>query len=120
MGVSSSSLIGYSTIEKINYIKSWSIKPDFVSVNWFEQDPDMITKALREQNIAVEVGISDAVSFNKWFNSKHTDYSKRILLEIPPYRRLHVIETETINLYKQTKKKVKKKDILLHGEDESC
>jgi len=120
VGISSSSLMGYSTTEKVNHIKSWNIKPDFVSVNWFEEDPDVLTKTLKAQNIAVEVGISDEVSFNKWFLSECSDYYKRVLLEIPPYKEPHSIKVETMKLYKQASKKIPKEDILLHGEDESC
>lgn len=112
--------MGYSTKEKLKHIKSWNVKPDFVSVNWFEKVPDILTRSLKEQNIEVEVGINALTSLNNWINSRYSDYYKRVPLEIPSFEKLQTIETETIKLYEQALKKIQKEKLLLHGEDNSC
>src|SRR4030095_10794510 len=81
--------IGISTGEWIepNYemrkklIKEWTVLPDFVSVNFNENDLEYIIKILLKKGISIEAGISNIHDAKKLIDSEMLNFCFRILIE---------------------------------------
>lgn len=69
--------------ERVAAIRSWTVRPDFASVNWHEQGADDVAQALLDLGIGVEAGLWDAAGAAAWAASPHRDRCLRLLIELP-------------------------------------
>ncbi len=68
---------------RVAAIRSWTLVPDFASVNWHEEGADDVARALLERGIDVEAGLWHADAVASWQASPHRTRCLRVLLELP-------------------------------------
>ncbi|MGY1602558.1 3-keto-5-aminohexanoate cleavage protein [Geodermatophilus sp. SYSU D00815] len=68
--------------ERVAEIRSWTVRPDFASVNWHEPGADDVAAALLELGVAVEAGLWTAAAVGAWLASPHRARCLRVLLEL--------------------------------------
>lgn len=104
--------------ERVAAIRSWSVGPDFASVNWHEDGAEDVANVLLDRGIGVEAGLwhDDAVA--AWVRSPVRDRCLRVLLELPD----GLDETETVATADRLLAAVVgvRIPVLLHGEGSSC
>lgn len=69
--------------ERVRTIETWSVLPDFASVNWHEPGAEEVAAALLAQGVGVEAGLWHAEAVAAWFASPYRDRSCRVLLSSP-------------------------------------
>ncbi len=69
--------------ERATLVRTWSVLPDFASVNWHEPGAETLTAALLERGVGVEAGLWHEQAVEAWLASPHRDDCFRVLLELP-------------------------------------
>jgi len=64
-------------------IASWTVLPDFASVNWHETGAEDVASVLLERGVGVEAGLWDEAAVDAWLASPLRDRCARVLLELP-------------------------------------
>ena len=67
--------------ERLKAIRSWTVLPDFASVNLHEAGATQVIRLLLDKGIGVEAGIWNAPAANALVKSGFGDHCTRILLE---------------------------------------
>ena len=104
-------------------IRSWSVLPDFASVNWHEEGADEVASALLERGIGVEAGLWHLGAVRSWSTSPHRDHCLRILIELPDGLMGAAVRREADSLLDQVRRSSTVYDDsrnLLHGEGSSA
>ena len=106
---------------RMKAIDSWTLQPDFASVNWHESGAEQIATCLIERGIGVEAGLwhEDAVAL--WSRSPIREQCVRVLIELPD----GLDETVTLSTARRLLALVRESTqdrvpVLLHGEGSSC
>lgn len=94
-------------------IRSWTVLPDFASVNWHEDGADEVAQLLLERGVAVEAGLWNLDAVTAFARSPARDACVRILVELQRTDSVSVAD-EMIAALGSTST-----PLLLHGVDES-
>jgi uncharacterized protein (DUF849 family) len=70
--------------QRVSAVRSWSVLPDFASVNWSEDGADAVAAALLERGIAVEAGLFHASAAAAWAASPSRHECLRLMIELRP------------------------------------
>src|SRR5882672_1960409 len=117
-------LIGVSTGEWIekddgrrrDFIRNWSVLPDYASVNLVEADCAAVIELLESRNIGIEAGIWTAADAARCIELNLTARALRLLFEIFQQDRA-VALTESAATEKSLGEAARLKPVLLHGFD---
>jgi uncharacterized protein (DUF849 family) len=96
-------------------IDSWSVLPDFASVNWHEPGSQELAASLLSKGIGVEVGIFHTEAAESWAASELAEHCMRVMIELPGGN----VATAD-DLLSQVMAVGSPAPVLLHGMDESC
>lgn len=120
VGVTTGAWIDPDAISRVRAIDSWTLLPDFASVNWHEDGAEHIAQLLAEKRIGVEAGLYHLAAAEAWARSSHASTCLRAMIELPAELPVHDITSyaaELVHLVTATHPRV---PILLHGEDDNC
>lgn len=102
--------------ERLKAVKSWTVLPDFASVNWHEPGSEELAHVLLEKGLGVEVGIFRADAAASWARSDIAPHCLRVMIELPGDG-----DTSTADdLLSRVQAAGSSAPVLLHGFDESC
>jgi uncharacterized protein (DUF849 family) len=68
---------------RVAAVRSWTMLPDFASVNWHEDGAEQVAAALLDCGVGVEAGLWHADAVDAWSVSPLRDRCLRVLLELP-------------------------------------
>jgi len=68
---------------RLQAVGSWSVLPDFASVNWHEDGAEDVARALLDRGIGVEAGLWTLAAVRAWLRSPLRQECLRVLLELP-------------------------------------
>ena len=83
VGVSTGAWAEPDPAARVRAINSWTVLPDFASVNWHEPGAEHIATALLEKGVAVEAGLWHVDAVRSWARSFLRDACLRALVELP-------------------------------------
>lgn len=111
--------------QRVAAIRSWTVLPDFASVNWHEDGADVVAEALLAREIGVEAGLWNAEGVDAWLASPHRDECLRVLIELPDGLDAAATRAEATRLLSRVARGVRgapaqSTPVLLHGEGSSC
>ncbi|WP_137148435.1 3-keto-5-aminohexanoate cleavage protein [Mycolicibacterium sp. CR10] len=102
--------------QRLRAVESWSVLPDFASLNWHEPGSPDLAKLLLSRGLGVEVGIFHAEAANSWAASDIAPHCLRVMIELGADG-----DTATADeLLAMVAAAGSPAPILLHGLDESC
>ncbi len=112
-------------IERVAAILSWTVLPDFASVNWHEDGAEAVAGTLLDRGIGVEAGLWHRDAVEAWLHSRYRDFCLRILIELPDRLDEQQTQSEAERLLRQVHESVRGTaaetiPVLLHGEGSSC
>jgi uncharacterized protein (DUF849 family) len=110
---------------RVAAIRSWSVVPDFASVNWHEDGADVVAAVLLDRCVGVEAGLWHADGIDAWLASPHRDQCLRVLIELPDGLDDAGTVTEADRLLDRWRtgtsgSSAARLPIVLHGEGSSC
>jgi uncharacterized protein (DUF849 family) len=97
-------------------VDSWSVLPDFASLNWHEPGSPELGKLLLSKGMGIEVGIFHAEAADSWAASDLTDHCVRVMIELQGHEGVDVAD----DLLARLAAAGSPAPLLLHGLDESC
>jgi uncharacterized protein (DUF849 family) len=101
---------------RLQAVESWTVLPDFASVNWHEPGSVELAQLLLSRGIGVEIGIFHAEAADSWARSEVAPHCLRVMIELGPDG-----DTETADdLLARIQSAGSPAPILLHGLDDSC
>lgn len=100
-------------------ITSWSVLPDFASVNWHEDGAELVAEALLQRGIGVEAGLWTLAAVRAWASSPLRGHCTRVLLELPDGLTAGDSLTRADELLAALPEDVQHIPVLLHGEGSS-
>lgn len=101
---------------RLRAVESWSVLPDFASLNWHEPGSPDLAKLLLSRGLGVEVGIFHAEAAKSWAASDIAPHCLRVMIELGADG-----DTATADeLLAIVAAAGSPAPILLHGLDESC
>lgn len=101
---------------RLEAVESWTVWPDFASVNWHEPGSVELVQLLLSRGIGVEIGIFHAEAADSWARSEVAPHCLRVMIELGADG-----DTETADdLLARIRSASSPAPILLHGLDESC
>ncbi|WP_226342513.1 3-keto-5-aminohexanoate cleavage protein [Deinococcus sp. AJ005] len=83
VGISSGWWILPDTEARLAAVRAWTVLPDFVSVNWHEQQSPKLAELLLERGIGVEAGLWTADEVRRFLDWPRRGEVLRLLLELP-------------------------------------
>ncbi|WP_319430370.1 3-keto-5-aminohexanoate cleavage protein [Mycobacterium sp. RTGN5] len=102
--------------KRLDAVESWTVLPDFASVNWHEPGSVELAQLLLGRGIGVEIGIFHAEAADSWARSELAPHCLRVMIELGPDG-----TTETADdLLARIRSAGSPAPILLHGLDDSC
>lgn len=116
IGVTTGAWATADVSERLATIESWTLLPDFASVNWHEAGADDVAELLIARGIGVEAGIWDSAGLAAWSVSRFRGRCLRVLVEIQPDVALESVEPMAAALIAGVREQVPEARILLHGE----
>lgn len=119
VGVTTGAWIASDPAERCAAIRSWTVLPDFASVNWHEAGASLVAAALLERGIAVEAGLWSTAAARLWSRSQLRDSCFRVLLELPGSLRSAEVGRSAERMLDHVRD-AGAANILLHGEAESA
>jgi uncharacterized protein (DUF849 family) len=84
IGISSGDWIEPDFDKRKSYIKSWEYRPDFISVNFIEENAIEISKLLASKGISIEAGLNEKRAAEVFVESNLINDCCRILIEPEP------------------------------------
>ncbi|MBC2932703.1 3-keto-5-aminohexanoate cleavage protein [Nocardioides sp. zg-1228] len=106
--------------DRLAAIGSWTVLPDFASVNWHEDGAEQVADALLGRGVGVEAGLWTEAALQAWLAWPSRDRCVRVLLELPDEpdaaRCLHLAD-RMLAILDDAANAV---PVLLHGEDRSA
>jgi uncharacterized protein (DUF849 family) len=105
--------------ERATLVRTWSVLPDFASVNWHEPGAEALATALLERGVGVEAGLWHEQAVEAWLASPHRDQCFRVLLELRDGLTATDSRLNADALLAAVGEKVRDQ-LLLHGEGSSC
>ena len=107
--------------ERATLVRTWSVLPDFASVNWHEPGAEALATALLERGVGVEAGLWHEQAVEAWLASPHRDQCFRVLLELRDGLTATDSRLSADALLAAVGERVRDQSrLLLHGEGSSC
>lgn len=107
--------------DRLAAIRSWTVLPDFASVNWHEDGADQVAAALLDRGVGVEAGLWHDEAVSGWLSSPHRDRTLRVLIELQPDVPAAEVATVADRRLGTIRRAVGEAiPLLLHGEDANC
>ncbi|WP_431238852.1 3-keto-5-aminohexanoate cleavage protein [Mycolicibacterium aichiense] len=101
---------------RLRAVESWTVLPDFASVNWHEPGAQDLAELLLSRGIGVEAGIFHADAAESWASSPLAPHCLRVMVELPADG-----DTATADdLLARIRRAESPAPALLHGLDDSC
>lgn len=69
--------------DRCRAIESWTVRPDFASLNWHERGADQVGEQLLAAGIAIEAGLWGDRCVDLWRRSPISAHNIRVLIELP-------------------------------------
>ena len=104
--------------ERAAAVRSWTVLPDFASVNWHEAGSAAVAAVLLERGVGVEAGLWHVDAVDAWLASPLRDRCFRVLLELPDGLDEARTGAEAELLLGRVAEQAA--EVLLHGEGSSC
>lgn len=95
-------------------VSSWTVLPDFASVNWHEDGAEELARLLLDRGVAVEAGVWNSGAARAWLASDLSSACVRALLEVQAGDSPDVAD-ELVSLTESSGV-----PLLLHGQDDTC
>jgi uncharacterized protein (DUF849 family) len=102
--------------QRLRAVESWTVLPDFESVNWHEPGSEELAKLLLSRGLGVEIGIFHAEAAQSWAKSEVAAHCGRVMIELGADGDRATAD-ELLTLISQDGQC---ESILLHGLDASC
>lgn len=102
--------------QRLRAVDSWSVLPDFASVNWHEPGSEELARLLLSKGLGVEVGIFHAEAAASWAASELATHCMRVMIELQGDADIATAD----DLLSQVLAVGSPAPVLLHGLDESC
>lgn len=104
--------------ERLAAVRSWTVLPDFASVNWHEDGAEALAGALLDRGVGVEAGLWNAAAVDAWSASRLRERCVRVLVELADGITEPGTEAEVERLLSRLPRSGL--EVLLHGEGSSC
>jgi uncharacterized protein (DUF849 family) len=117
VGVTTGAWAAPEVAQRVAAVRSWTVLPDFASLNWHEPGADDVAGALLERGIGVEAGLWHTAAADAWLASPHRDRCLRVLVELPDGLDAEGTDAEAGRLMERLVPGI---PVLLHGEGSSC
>lgn len=102
--------------QRLRAVESWTVLPDFASVNWHEPGAEDLAQLLLSRGIGVEIGIFGADAAEAWAHSTVAPHCLRVMIELQADG-----DTATADdLLARIRAAASPAPVLLHGLDDSC
>ncbi|MGE2833720.1 3-keto-5-aminohexanoate cleavage protein [Mycobacterium sp. SMC-4] len=102
--------------QRIRAIESWTVLPDFASLNWHEPGSPELAEVLLSRGVGVEAGIFHAEAARAWAASDVAAHCLRVMVELGPDADTAAAD-ELIEVIATADSPA---PVLLHGLDRSC
>jgi uncharacterized protein (DUF849 family) len=102
--------------QRLRAVESWSVLPDFTSLNWHEPGSPELAQLVLSRGLGVEVGIFHAEAAQSWAASDIAPHCMRVMIELGADADIATAD-ELIALVAAAGSPA---PILLHGLNESC
>jgi uncharacterized protein (DUF849 family) len=102
--------------QRLNAVRSWTVLPDFASLNWHEPGSPELARLLLSRGLGVEAGIFHAEAAHSWAASDIAQHCMRVMIELGPDADAAVAD-ELIAIVTAAGSPA---PVLLHGLDDSC
>jgi len=101
---------------RLRAVESWTVLPDFTSLNWHEPGSPELARLLLSRGLGVEVGIFHAEAAHSWAASDIAPHCMRVMIELGADADAATAD-ELITIVEAAGSPA---PVLLHGLDESC
>jgi uncharacterized protein (DUF849 family) len=102
--------------QRLRAVESWTVLPDFASLNWHEPGSPELARLLLRRGVGVEVGIFHADAAQSWAASDIAQHCMRVMIELGADADVATAD-ELITMVTAAESPA---PVLLHGLDESC
>ncbi len=102
--------------ERLRTVQSWTVLPDFASVNWHEPGSEPLAHQLLQMGVGVEVGIFHAEAAASWATSEMAAHCMRVMVELGSDGDTAAAD----DVLSAVLAVGSPAPVLLHGMDESC
>jgi uncharacterized protein (DUF849 family) len=83
VGVTTAAWVAPKPDDRVNAVASWTVLPDFASVNWHEPGTDAVATALLSRGVGVEAGLWHRHAVRAWQASPLRHQCFCVLVELP-------------------------------------
>jgi uncharacterized protein (DUF849 family) len=102
--------------QRLRAVQSWTVLPDFASLNWHEPGSPELANVLLGRGLGVEVGIFHAEAAQAWAASDIAAHCMRVMIELGADGDVSTAD-ELLGIIASAGSPA---PVLLHGLDESC
>ena len=102
--------------ERLRAVDSWTVLPDFASVNWHEPGSEPLARLLLSKGVGVEIGIFHVEAAASWSQSEIAAHCMRVMVELGPDGDVATAD----DVLGEVLAAGSPAPVLLHGFDESC
>ncbi len=120
VGVTTGAWAAPNPQQRLSEIRSWSVLPDFASVNWHEDGADAVAQVLLDRGVGVEAGIWHTAGLDPWLASPLRSRCLRVLVELPDIGDVDEIRRRASSLVSAVDRDQPHVPVLLHGEGASA
>ena len=120
VGVTTGEWAAPKVTDRLEAVRSWSVLPDFASVNWHEDGADAVAQALLDRGVGVEAGIWHTAGLDAWVASPLRSRCLRVLVELPDLGDVAEIGRRARSLVSAVGRYEPHVPVLLHGEGASA
>jgi uncharacterized protein (DUF849 family) len=97
-------------------VESWTVLPDFASLNWHEPGSPELADVLMGKGLGVEIGLFHLEAAAAWADSKMAKHCMRVMIELQGHEDVTVADA----MLERIAAAGSPAPVLLHGLDESC
>lgn len=97
-------------------VESWTVLPDFASLNWDEPGSPELAEVLLGKGIGVEIGLFNLEAAASWAESTMVQHCMRVMVELDGHEDVAVADA----MLERVAAANSPAPVLLHGFDESC
>lgn len=105
---------------RLEAIRTWTVRPDFASVNWHEDGAPELAEELLVSGVGVEAGLWTSTAVASWLASPWRHRCDRVLLELPDGLDAAETTRESDRLVTLLAAGGNELPVVLHGEGSSC
>jgi len=97
-------------------VESWTVLPDFASLNWHEPGSPELAEVLLGRGLGVEIGLFHADAAASWAQSRMAQHCMRVMIELQDDEDVAVAD----DMLARVRAAGSPAPVLLHGLNESC